>query len=293
MPAICCPKCQSLVSEQAESCYHCGARLGRVYAAERRSAGFFTDLDFPRGLSTFFVVMYVFMCVVLGPQTDSDASGGGILQAFGPSNQVLYACGAGNEGLVVRDGQWWRLVTSMFVHLSLLHLVMNTLVLWNLGPRVVEVFGTQKASILFVGTGLLGSFASLEFSGGMHELGVSGGASGSLCGYIGAHLYYGYSRRDSAGRALVRQLWAWIIMIGLFGLLVPEIDNAAHAGGFLGGLFLAPLVGFEPQRLARSQGVLAIACGVLVVVSWGLTLWYFGDNLAQYQDLKQILQRFK
>jgi len=149
--------------------------------------------------------------------------------------------------------------------------------LWNLFPAVGEMFGTSRALVIYQVAAVTGfalssfmgaSGIAIPFLGGAP--GITVGASASLCGLIGALLYFG--RRTSSDFA--RQVWRYVIFIAIFGALVPGIDNAAHVGGFLGGYFVASRFGvYSPERgkhglwalvllAASALAILASAVGV-------------------------------
>lgn len=274
MPAICCPNCQALVSDTATTCHSCGATLGKVYAAERRTRGILEGADLTRNLLIFLFMIYVYQCIAIG---FDHSTGGGFFDLLTPKQKVLMAGGA-LFPVPPFHTEWWRLVTSMFVHLSPWHIIFNALALMTLMPRIIEAFGAARAVILFVATGLCASVVSLILEKG------GGGASGAACGYIGALYIYGRYNPDSVGTSLKRMMLMWAIFIAIIGFMatstqIAHINNEAHAAGFFSGIALARLLGWSETRMARFRNVLALACVALVVISWALTFFYFAGNL--------------
>lgn len=105
------------------------------------------------------------------------------------------------------------------------------------------------------------------------------GASASVCGLVGAVLYYGKSRGGIYGRNLYRQIAAWVVVLFIFGLLVPGINNWGHGGGILAGIVLGYLLGYqEKRRESYLHKALAGVClvGTLLVLVWAVftTIYY-------------------
>lgn len=152
----------------------------------------------------------------------------------GVSTEVLVRLGAKAPYIFV--GQWWRLVTAIFLHAGLLHIGMNMWCLVDLGPEAESLFGTTKFTVFFLVTGVAGYLLSLWWA----PFGVSVGASGAIMGLIGiligASFHHGH-----LGKEYRSQLWKWVIYIAIFGIFFA-VDNAAHFGGLASGLLLGYLV---------------------------------------------------
>ncbi len=150
--------------------------------------------------------------------------------------QSLTAWGA-KDNLAIIHGQYWRLVTPIFLHGGWLHLGFNSYFLYIFGPQVEQTFGTIRFTIIYLLSGIAAAIASFALTAN-----PSLGASGALFGLVGAQLIYFYRnrlvRRD-AGRQL--QNIAWLIGINLVIGFSPgtNIDNWGHIGGLIGGLALA------------------------------------------------------
>lgn len=161
------------------------------------------------------------------------------------------------------DNQWWRLLSPVLLHGSLLHLFFNMYVLWMLGQQLERVLGHSRFAALYVASALGGSAASYAFS----AVGtVSVGASGAVFGLMSALVITGKFLRYDVSQALV--------LIGIntaIGFLVPGIDWRAH----LGGLVTGALVAFVYARAPRSgrsawqwAGVASIVVMIAAVVLW-------------------------
>jgi rhomboid protease GluP len=166
-----------------------------------------------------------------------------------PSAQALLRWG-GNAGLLTVQGEWWRLLTAMFLHGGLLHLAFNGYFLWAIGRVTEQVFGATAFVLIYLGSGLIASTISMLWQPAV----VSVGASGALFGVFGAFLGFTLRRRDVLPPAFVKQVYRnALILIGLnlvIGLGVEGIDLAAHIGGLVAGVG----IGWLLARLAEAKG---------------------------------------
>lgn len=174
----------------------------------------------------------------------------------------LVAWGARDRALVA-EGQWWRLMSCVFLHGDLLHIGLNMLALFGLGRILEAVYGPVRVLFIFALSGLTGSLAG-HFLGGP----VSVGASGAIFGLLGAAVAFGLLHgRDLPGsmrRVLGRGLVPWVILNLIIGFVIPRIDNAGHMGGLVGGAAVAALLG---DRLMPWSRQFNWSGPVMVVVS--------------------------
>lgn len=168
---------------------------------------------------------------------------GGVDELRGFSTQTLMAFGA-DYGPLVRAGQVHRLLTSVFLHLNLVHLLMNGAALVAIGPRLEQDFGGYRFLAVYLLSGLAGSLASVAWHAG--DPVVSAGASGALCGAIGAAAVRAHRDGQLAQRG---SLLIWLGATLVFGVLV-RADNAAHLGGMLAGALLGRLLSAGRPALA-------------------------------------------
>lgn len=171
----------------------------------------------------------------------------------------------GNNKLLLQAGQVWRLVTHMFLHLSLIHLVVNMYSLYVLGTQIETFIGRWKFLIIFMISGICGGLLSAI---AIPDNVISGGASGAIFGLAGALLYFGYHYRTYLGSALKSQIIP-VILINLgIGFIIPGIDNMAHIGGLIGGVLTTMALGIDgrSKTYEKVNGFicLAIYVGVLV-----------------------------
>ena len=175
--------------------------------------------------------------------------GGGLLLGDG---RVLVALGA-NFGPFTRAGQWWRLLTSLFLHAGVVHLAFNSMALWQLGPLAERLYGRWHFLLLYLAAGIGGGLASLWW----HPDGNSVGASGAIFGLIGGLLAF-VSRRDlgvapQAVLALRRSLMTFGGVSLAAGFAIPMVDNAAHLGGLATG-YIAGFALARPIDASSRQG---------------------------------------
>ncbi|HEY7875858.1 MAG TPA: rhomboid family intramembrane serine protease [Actinomycetota bacterium] len=162
-------------------------------------------------------------------------------------------------------GEWWRLLTPIVLHLSVMHILLNSMALYFMGPAVEQAFGSVRFTVMYVVAGFTGSVASYLFG----SCGGGAGASGAIFGVMGVLLVYTAQRRSNAlMNAYFGNILFWLGINLVFGLLAPNIDIWAHAGGLAGGMLLA--AGFD--RGATMRSVRAQALTVAGVVGFGIVL---------------------
>jgi rhomboid protease GluP len=167
---------------------------------------------------------------------------------------------------ILQFNNWWSLLAANYLHGGLLHIFFNMMALRQIGPLVGREYGTHRMFVIYTIGGVLGFV--LSFLAGVR---FTIGASAAICSLIGALLYYGKSRGGTYGQAVYKQVGTWAVMIFVFGLLVPGINNWGHAGGMAAGALLAYLVGYsEKKRETPGHRLLGLACGVatLLVLAW-------------------------
>lgn len=191
---------------------------------------------------------------------------------------VLLDFGA-SYGPFIRRGEYWRLVMPMFLHIGLVHLIMNSLALFILGRVLESVYGYGRYSVLYVASGIGSSFLSMMISQG-----PAAGASGAIMGMAGAMLAVGFLHREAVPWRLRRIFGGGIIPLILINLVlgysIPGIDNWGHIGGLFTGMLVSGLM--APPKLdwesspelarARSSQVLVAIPVTVVVLAAGWAL---------------------
>jgi rhomboid protease GluP len=258
--SLLCPSCRRLVSRDQERCPYCGLRHPGSRWNPSRLFALFAN---PEGLIPMItwasVAMYI-ISLLLNPR------GAGLSASpfdfLSPSNRSLLILGA--TGTVAMDQlqRWWSLIAATYLHGSLLHIIFNMIALRQIGPLVINEFGGYRMLVIYTVGGIAGFLLS-------YVVGIrfTMGASASICALIGAALYYGKSRGGFHGDQIYRQVGGWAISIGVFGLMVPGINNWAHGGGMAGGALLGYLLGYRDLIRERPlHKVLGVGCAVLTVI---------------------------
>lgn len=153
----------------------------------------------------------------------------------------------------VRNGEVYRLLTSTFMHASILHLVFNMYALSIIGKQVETFLGKPKFLLVYLFSGLTGSLLSCAITNS-----YSLGASGAIFGLMGSLLYFGYHYRLYLGSVLLVQIVPVIVINLVIGYITPSIDNAAHIGGLVGGLFISMALGVnkDDERSSKVNGII-------------------------------------
>jgi rhomboid protease GluP len=261
-----CPECRALVDRGADKCPLCGSPM---HSVARGVVGRAADISLPtRGRVTYVVTLVnglLFLLTLLVTLRLMEGEVGlGLL--FGSIDlRVLVNYGA-KFGPFIDQGEWWRLLTPVFLHGGILHLAMNTWVFLDLGPEVEELYGRAKFVVLYVLCGIGGVVASYLWSPNV----VSIGASGGICGLIGLLIGRSYQYQGTHPSPERSLLISWVVRILILGLL-PMIDNAGHIGGLVTGLALGYVVSDLPAEQGESPALwrtLQAAAILLVAVSF-------------------------
>jgi rhomboid protease GluP len=175
---------------------------------------------------------------------------------------------------LVAQGEWWRLLSSMFLHSGAVHLGLNMLSLYFLGSFIEVAFGRGRFLALYLLSGLSGGLAYLYF-GGFNVPAV--GASGAIFGLLGGVLGYALRRGTfSWQNPLIRQLLILLALNLYIGFSVPNISNTAHLGGLAGGFALgwlvAPSIYSRKKLRAISPIALVLGAEILLLAAWFLII---------------------
>lgn len=156
---------------------------------------------------------------------------------FTPGNDSILAFGA-KEPVAIANGEFWRLITPIFIHIGIIHFLFNSYILYFIGNQLETILGARRFLVIYLGSGLLGNIVSAVLTPVM-----SAGASSSIFGLLGCGFYIERTvrmrlERDSGVKGGSKAYASTILINLVFGLIVPFIDNAAHVGGLIGGLLL-------------------------------------------------------
>jgi len=196
------------------------------------------------------------------------AIAGGQALFNGPTGRQLYDMGALFPPAIAQ-GQYWRLITAMFLHLNIIHIGFNMWALYILGGPVESWYGEWRFVAIYFITGFFGSVASYAF-GPVGELGV--GASGAIFGLLGAFAVYNFRRRDNRmAYANLRVAITFIVLNLFISFYFRGIDWRAHVGGLVAGVVAGYLAeGFGPPETRKVVSVIGlfamVVLGVVVAV---------------------------
>ncbi len=219
------------------------------------------------------------------------AAGGAGALLGGPGTLDLVRLGAsvglaqlpGGDVVGIATGQQWRMVTAIFLHGGILHLLMNGYALWIFGPIVEREIGRTRFVLIFLATGLFASAASYAFADAPAQVGV--GASGAIFGVVGAFVSYNYRHRElSIAAARLRGLVPFLILNLILSFSFPLIDWKAHLGGFFAGLVAGVVAEGWGQRSARTAIAVAGFVG-LTVAALALAAWRTAQYRADFPGL--------
>ena len=261
---ILCPSCGRLTRADAEECLVCGRRRPGMWGLSDLFRRLFRTGSPTQLITIACVALYVLSLVI-------DPAGAmrprGPFEIFSPSGAALQRLGMTGIGAWT-SGEWWTLVTSIYLHGGVLHILFNVLWIRQLGPAVEELYGPARFFVIFTVSGVAGFVVS-------DVVGVSFtvGASGSIFGLLGAMVAFGRRRGGAFGAMVLRQYGQWALLLFVLGFFMSGVNNLAHAGGFLGGLAAGLVLSLAERRAETSADhLLAAALIVVTVVAFGLAL---------------------
>ncbi|NRD80753.1 rhomboid family intramembrane serine protease [Bacillus sp. BRMEA1] len=210
----------------------------------------------------FFTYVFIFInaAVFLLEQLNGGSTNSLTLVRFGAKvNDLIY------------EGEWWRFITPIFLHIGFLHLVMNTLALYYLGVTVERIFGNIRFPFIYLFAGFTGVLASFLFSNSL-----SVGASGAIYGCFGALLYFGATFPKLFFRTMGTNLFVVLGINLIFSFSAAGIDSAGHIGGLVGGFLAAGIIHFPKKRKLLYQLFFLI---VSIVSVYGALTFGFGHSI--------------
>jgi len=264
--SVVCPSCGSLVGVNDERCFRCGRWNPGLWGFAPLLRRLGNDLGFVPivigGCTLLYLVTLLATVAISGPGA---IGASGLFSMLSPSTGTLFLFGAAGAVPVFEAGRWWTVLSAGWLHGGLLHILFNMLWIRQLAPAVADMYGAGRMVIIYTIAGI-GGFLLSSFAGtvpGLHGAGITIGASAAIFGLLGALVHYG---RRGASSALTSQALGYALVLFVFGLVMPGVDNYAHAGGFAGG-YLAS-VWLNPMKPERQEHLIAaLVCLGAVVVS--------------------------
>jgi rhomboid protease GluP len=250
-----CPNCRAFITTDDKVCPYCEAPVG-PRAIDHRAPDAILGGLIPQAHFTtvvillinfgLFVATYLYANTLVGP---------------GAQTRSLLDFGA-KYGPYIEAGQWWRLITAGFLHGSVLHILMNSWALFDLGAQVEEAYGTARYLVLYILTTIAGFYVSMWWNPQVPSVGSSAG----IFGLIGAMIALGIRHRSYLGDA-VRQFYIrWAVYGFALGILFPGTDNGAHFGGVVSGFVLAYIMG-TPRVVGMQEKVWRLASILVMLIT--------------------------
>ena len=211
-----------------------------------------------------------------------------------PTPQQAIAFGA-DFGPLTLNGQWWRLVTSMFVHFGIIHISLNMWCLRDLGRAAEVLMGRFSYLLAYFASGIFGSIASVYW----HPLAAGAGASGAIFGMAGVLVTFVYLKKTPAhlqiNKKMLSSLGAFIFYNLVFGASIPGISNAAHVGGLVMGAVVGALLpaasASESSRRARLSVVVAFCAASLFASAAAAK--HFRFSVAELPSIQELIAQGK
>ena len=268
--SILCPSCRRLISSYETQCPYCRAVRPAAWWRRLVPENLMADPADAVNIIMYVNIALFVYSLFLGFQA-SDASMNPLM-FLSPSSQSLLMLGATGTIPIMHFHWWWTLISASYLHGGLLHIFFNMMALRQIAPFVISEYGFNRFFIIYTVTGVAGFFLSY-----LAGIPFTIGASASICGLIGATLYYGKSRGDIFGENIYKQVMGWVIGLAIFGFLVPGINNWGHGGGLAGGIALGFLLGYDGKKretgLHRTLGMLCI------ILTVGILVWAVFQSL--------------
>jgi len=229
------------------------------------------------------VMVFVAMVLASGPSLDFNG-------------QVMVHFGA-NYGPFTLSGQWWRLLTYMFLHGGLMHIAFNMWCLWDLGALCESLYGRWTFAAIYLTTGIAAGLASVAWNPGVLSVGASGAIFGLAGALIASFSLGEFSVPRVAISGTLRSLLFFVGFNVLFGTLSPGIDNGAHGGGLVSGLIFGALIARlapEHDRPLKRVGVLLFMVLLIAGSAVGVRRWRgegitFGSAIAAERNVDRMI----
>lgn len=222
------------------------------------------------GETPFTATLIVLCALVFGVEILLSLLGGasaGTMVWSIPSGSLL-ATGANYWAATLREGRFETLLASTFVHGGVLHIAFNMMALRAIGPFVEKTVGAARMLPLYLLSGFVASFVSTFFNVAVRGAdGVGVGASGAICGLIGAALVIGW-RVEGRSSPLMWTMIRWLGMTLFVGFVFKNVDNAAHVGGAMAGAVIALLWRRGLIYSSARRAVVLGACGLVLLLTF-------------------------
>ncbi len=211
-----------------------------------------------RFLVTANIVLYITSLFIALGAVNYDLSP---MVFLSPATGVLFKLGASGTFPVFAEDRWWTLITANYLHGSLLHLLFNVSALLTVGKINIEIYAPSRLFLIY----FLGGLFSMAVSS-LAGIPLTLGASGAICALIGSMSYDEWRASKGNLKKRIASVGIWVALIVITGLVLPNVNNWAHAVGFVSGFLLGSLFWPEaPQGETRTFRVAATICMLLTI----------------------------
>lgn len=252
-----CSKCGKLAGLAAE-CPHCGAKQTFVRQVLGGLGGADDGMTVTGAVLTVNLALFAF-ALFLGRGSEAAA-----MDIMRPDMELMFRVGL-QDNAAIAAGQWWRLVTMMFLHLGILHVVFNCWILWQAGRILEQDLGHAPMAVIYLGAGLAGSVASYFANIG------GAGASGAVFGVLGALLVRRRLIDGNFRHPVTRWMLSLFAINVVFGLAMGQhINHVAHGAGFVvgGGLGYVASRAMLRRPTRRAMKAIALVLGGVSVAAF-------------------------
>jgi rhomboid protease GluP len=268
--SILCPNCKKLISASEAKCPYCGTKKPSSWWKNNSWTRGLRDSDqFVKIIIAVNVGMYL-ISILLNPRATGLSMNP--LTFLSPSDTSLFIMGATGTVPIDKYHRLWTLVSASFLHGGILHIFFNMAALRQLATVVNREFGVYRMFVIYTLSGIFGFWISY-----LAGITFTIGASASVCGLVGALLYYGKSRGGIYGRNLYRQVFGWVVFLFIFGLIVPGINNWGHGGGILAGIIFGYLLGYQEKK--RENLLHKTLAGLCAMATLAVLIWAVGTSV--------------
>lgn len=184
---------------------------------------------------------------------------------------------------LITDGEYFRFITPIFLHLNLEHLAFNSLALYILGRDIEIIFGKLKFLSIYLISGLIATVSSFLLTDA-----ISAGASGAIFGLMGAHIFLYFTFKEKYKKIYGNSFLVLIAINIGYGFIHPNIDNIGHIGGLLGGILLSYIVHVKDYKLNLKRKVLLYIIIPLLILSSSFIGIKKYDNSVKYHIYKSL-----
>lgn len=264
--SLLCPNCKKLISTSEKRCPHCGTI---------HPAAWYKNNIWTRGFNDPYVLVKAMIGINIGIFAISlllnprgFALGMNPLTFLSPSVPILELLGATGTIAIDAYQRYWTLISANYLHGGILHIFFNMAAFRQLGLLVAREYGVYRMFVIYTLGGVIGFIVSY-----LASVSWTIGASASVCSLAGALLYYGKSRGGMYGRALYKQIGIWVILLFIFGIILPVINNWAHGGGIAAGIGLGFVLGYQERKKENIFHKLlagGLAALTMLILGWAI-----------------------